>query len=408
MDKINIDVAIIGGGAAGFFAALSASFHFPNAQIHIFEKNRTVLNKVRISGGGRCNVTNGAKTISLLVKGYPRGGDFLKNLFPVFNNQHLIDWFMQRDVPLKIEADGRVFPISDSSESIIDCFLKEAKKSNIAIHTSKGVVDVQQINDLWQVTLQDNSQIWAKKVIITTGGNPSIRAYDWLANLGHTIATPVPSLFTFNAPASPIKDLQGISVNNGSVRIAGTKEMQEGPVLVTHWGFSGPAVLKLSAWQARQLADKNYSFSLTINWLSPLKEDKVRQQLQDFKALHYKKLVHTLPLQGIPHRLWESLCQLAQIPTTLRWAELPQKNLNKLIENLVNQVVPIEGKTTFKDEFVTCGGISLQDIVPHTLESKICKGLFFAGEVLDIDGITGGYNFQAAWTTAWIAGKLVS
>ncbi len=399
-------IIVIGGGAAGFMGAITAAETFREAKVTIVEKSRTVLSKVRISGGGRCNVTNSASTIPELVKGYPRGAKFLRPLFEIFNNQHTIQWFESRGVSLKTEPDGRIFPITNSSETIIDCLLKSAKNANIQVRTSAGVTQIEPKNGGFELTLQSGEMLYADRVLVTSGGHSQLSGYDWLSRLGIEIVLPVPSLFTFNVPKLPLKDLMGVSVGAVSVKMAGSKLTETGPFLFTHWGVSGPAVLRLSAWGARELSDKNYQFVSLINFTNR-KPNEIQEQLTDFQRdVGWKgKFVPTQAPFGLPQRLWKQLVELSNIPDTMRWADLPAKNLHRLVEHLTNFQLEVQGKTTFKEEFVTCGGVSLSGLHARTLESRQIPGLFFAGEVLDIDGITGGYNFQAAWTTGYVAGK---
>lgn len=405
-------VAVVGGGAAGFFAALAAAEAFPHAQITLFEKNRTVLGKVRISGGGRCNVTNAAPTVAHLVKGYPRGDQFLRPLFRQFDNHATIRWFESRGLPLKTEPDGRVFPVSDQSADVIACLETEARRLGVKVRTSAGVARLSWREAVgsgrrsaWQLELQTGEVFEADRVIVTTGGNPHLAGYGWLAELGHAVVPPVPSLFTFNVPDSPLLQLAGVAVPEANVRLSGTKQSQTGAALLTHWGFSGPAVLRLSAWAARDLAERAYRFEAAFNWVFPKKNDEVLGILAETRAHHARKQVASLPLFGLPQRFWRALVTEAGLPESTRWAEAPAKAVNRLSELLVNGTFPVRGKTTFKDEFVTCGGVALSEVNPQTLESRRVPGLFFAGEVLDIDGITGGYNFQAAWTTGYVAGR---
>lgn len=405
-------VAVVGGGAAGFFAALAAAEAFPQATIVIFEKSRNVLGKVRVSGGGRCNVTNAAPTVAHLVKGYPRGEKFLRPLFQQFDNHATIRWFESRGVPLKTEPDGRVFPVSDQSADVIACLEREARRLGVTVRTASGVKKLSwQLPEgngrrsAWHVELQTNETVEADRVIVTTGGNPNLAGYDWLAELGHAVVPPVPSLFTFNAPDSPLLQLAGIAVPEASVRLSGTKQSQTGPALLTHWGFSGPAVLRLSAWAARELAERGYQFEAAFNWVFPKKSDEVLALLAETRTLHARKQVASQPLFGLPQRFWRALTAEAGLTESTRWAEAPAKAVNRLAELLVNGTFPVRGKTTFKEEFVTCGGVALSEVNPQTLESRRAPGLFFAGEVLDVDGITGGYNFQAAWTTGYVAGR---
>lgn len=405
MMKKTLCVAVIGGGAAGFFAALSAAEAFPEAQVTLFEKSRTVLGKVRISGGGRCNVTNAAPSVARLVEGYPRGAKFLRPLFSQFHNQDTIRWFESRGVPLKTEPDGRVFPVSDTSADVVDCLLREARRLGVTVRTSAGISSIRSGFNVLRLALISGETIEADRVIVTTGGHPNVSGFEWLAEMGHAIVPPVPSLFTFNAPTSPLLALAGVAAPQATVRLAGTKQTQTGPVLLTHWGFSGPAVLRLSAWAARELAERNYQFDVAFNWDASQNEALVRDAFARFRGEHARKQVSSLPVFGLPQRFWRALVAEAGLPETTRWAEAPAKAINRLSDLLTNGTFRVSGKTTFKEEFVTCGGIALSEVHPQTLESRYVPGLFFAGEVLDIDGITGGYNFQAAWTTGFVAGK---
>ncbi len=398
-------IAIIGGGAAGFFGALSCAKHFPEHEIVLFEKNTKLLSKVKVSGGGRCNVTNDTLDIHQLVKNYPRGGKALKKTFQQFSVAHTIAWFQNHGVALHAEADGRMFPTTNDSQTIVDCLWQEAIRLGITIKTGVAVQAICKEDHQFRIDFTHHQSFYCDRVLVATGGNPSSQAYEWLRDIGHSIIMPVPSLFTFNVPQSPLDGLQGLVVKEAIVKIKNTDLQEKGIVLVTHWGFSGPAVLRLSAWGARVLKENDYQFTVHFNWLSDTKEDTLRSQLLQYKIDHPKKMVSNTPLFDLPKRLWERLCSINGIEETLRWADLPNKNLNKLIESLLRDQYLVAGKTTFKEEFVTAGGIDLQHINMNTMESKLVPGLFFAGEVLDIDGITGGYNFQAAWTTGWVAGK---
>jgi predicted Rossmann fold flavoprotein len=398
-------VVVIGGGAAGFFASISAARHHPQAEVWLLEKNRTLLNKVRISGGGRCNVTHDCPDTKRLAQAYPRGGAFLRPLFQQFGVADTIRWFEQEGVTLKTEADGRMFPTTDSSETIVYALQEAARRAGVRIRTSCGVKTLRAQDDQWHLEGFDDQTWLADAVIVTTGGNPQLSGYDWLAELGLRIVPPVPSLFTFNVPDSPLHALSGVSVPKATVRIAGRKQSQDGPLLVTHWGFSGPAVLKMSAWAARDLADLDYTFTALTNWVADYSENQLREYLLDFKQAHPKKVVSSNPLLGVPTRLWAALCQLSEIDDTRRWVDLSNKQFNKLLNNLLNFESQVKGKTTFKEEFVTAGGVDLNQINGPSMAAKQLKGLFFAGEVLDVDAVTGGFNFQAAWTTGWVAGK---
>lgn len=399
-------VAVIGGGAAGFFSAFSVKEHHPEAEVMIIEKSNKVLAKVKVSGGGRCNVTNGCTSIAELAEAYPRGGRFLKKAFVVFNTKHTHDWFTSRGVKLVTQEDNCVFPESQSSQTIIDCFLDEAKKYNIAIKTSKGVKALSQVASLWKLDFLDEDSQFFDKVIVCVGGNPKLAGYEWLQNLGLKIEPPVPSLFTFNMPSEPIKALMGIVVEPAMANIQSTKLKSDGPLLITHWGMSGPAILKLSAFGARVLSESQYNFKTQVNWSNEPNFEIVMAAMEQIVKEHPQKMVSNIKPFGLSERLWHFLLEKTEIPLSKKWSELGKKGLNKLVNVLVNDIYEVSGKTTFKEEFVTCGGVSLEQIDVHTMQSKVCPGLYFAGEVMDIDGITGGYNFQAAWTTGFIAGKL--
>ena len=400
-------VAIIGGGAAGFFAAFSVKEHHPQAKVIIFEKSDKLLSKVKISGGGRCNVTNACFHPSQLSKFYPRGEKQLKKAFSVFQPKDTVDWFANRGVELKAEADNRMFPVSDDSQTIIDCFLREAQLKNIQILKQSPVVELTPKEKGFTLVFKASKQDF-DKVVVASGGSPKARGFDWLQNLGHSIVDPLPSLFTFNMPTEPIKELMGLVVENATARIQGTKLQYTGPVLITHWGMSGPAILKLSAWGARLLFDKNYQFNVQVNWLSIKNESEVNELLETtLPSIRKKKIANANPF-GLANRMWLFLLDKVGLNPDSLWLELSKKNRNKLINVLLNDIYAVSGKTTFKEEFVTCGGVSLSDIDMKTMQSRVCKDLYFAGEVMDVDGITGGFNFQAAWTTGFIAGKLIA
>lgn len=402
----SINIIIIGGGAAGFFAAINAAQNRPNNNVTILEKSSKLLSKVRVSGGGRCNVTHSCFDNSLLIKNYPRGEKELRNTFSRFSTTDTINWFKQRGVELKTEADGRMFPVTDSSETIINCLIQEAEKANVKIKLN---VDIQEIikNDTGTFTLKANGggTFECDKLIIASGGNPKTEAYNWLRDLGHTIIKPVPSLFTFNIPNDSITQLMGISLPHAKIRVTGIKLETEGPLLITHWGMSGPAILKASAWGARQLSDLNYNFTVVVTWLPKHTEEKIRIIFSNQREENPAKTIFSNCPVELPKRLWEYLVLKANIPETTRWADLTKKCGNLLSHILINDEYKVIGKTTFKEEFVTCGGISLKEIDFATMQSKIVPNLYFAGEILDIDGITGGFNFQCAWSTGWIAAQ---
>ena len=400
-------VAIVGGGAAGFFAAIHVKINYPDATAVIFEKSDKLLSKVKISGGGRCNVTNGCTSIATLAKAYPRGEKQLKKAFARFSNKETMEWFESRGVELVIQPDDCVFPTSQNSQTIIDCFLSEVKKRGIEIRIESPIVELNTLSDeTIQLTLRNDEKFVADKVIVTTGGSPKKAGLDWLEKLGHTIETPVPSLFTFNMPHEAIRELMGVVVEKTITKIQGTKLRSDGPLLITHWGMSGPSILKLSAFGARILSENNYKFKVQVNWVNEQNFKAVETELIKIISDHGQKLVHNIRPYYLPDRLWRFLVEKAGISADRKWDELGKKGLNKITNLLTNDLYNVEGKTTFKEEFVTCGGISLKSVDMNTMQSKVCKNLYFAGELLDIDGITGGYNFQAAWTTAFIAAEL--
>ncbi len=402
---------VIGGGAAGFFCAVNAAILHKNLKVILIEKSSQLLSKVKVSGGGRCNVTHACFEISNLVKFYPRGASFLKKSFHQFNTKDTIDWFQDRDIQLKTEEDGRIFPESNSSQTIINCLLDEANKHRIDIRMNADVVGVEFNNSSdknqsrFLITLRNQNKITADYLCIASGGFPKKSQYEWIEKLGHSIESPVPSLFTFNIPQNRITSLMGITIQHVTVKIAGSKLQQTGPVLITHWGLSGPAILKLSAWGARELADCNYEFEVALNWLPEFNEHTLKEKFQLLRfEIASQKIYNRNPF-GLPARLWEFLLRESEVDEVIRWADLPAKEQNKLIKLLCAHTLSVKGKTTFKEEFVTSGGVKLAEINPNTMMSRLIPGLFFAGEILNIDGVTGGFNFQNAWTTGWIAAK---
>lgn len=403
MDK-RFHIAVIGGGAAGFFTAVSAARLRPDARITIFEKGREVLSKIRISGGGRCNVTHHCFDPEQLAAAYPRGARMLRWNFEAFQPRDTIEWFRERGVELKAEADGRMFPVTDSSATIIDCLVREANRYGVTVRIKTAVKSVEPVPDgSFLVHIQGQNAVAADKVVIAAGGFSREKSYGWIKQLGHSIKTPVPSLFTFNFREKVFKDLAGISVEQATVSIKGIPYQESGPVLFTHWGLSGPAVLKLSSFAARKLFEKEYRFDIEVNWLSDANEQTVREKLVAFRESHPRQKIQKQDLFPFPLRLWIRFLELSGIDSDQRWAELSNKEIHMLIQNLIRGTYNIQGKTTYKDEFVTCGGVALNEIVPDTLESKKIPGLYFIGEILDTDGITGGFNFQAAWTNSWLA-----
>lgn len=397
-------VAVIGGGAAGFFAAIHASG--PGVEVTILEKTPKLLSKVKVSGGGRCNVTHRPMEISNLVKNYPRGEKFLKRVFRHFSIADTFDWFQSRGVDLKIESDGRVFPKSDSSQTIIDCLQQEAEKLKIKIQLSTGIKELNPIDNGFEL-ITEKGVIRADRVVIASGGHPKSEGYYFLKSLDHKLQDPIPSLFTFNTPGETLRELMGIAVSEGIVKIEGTKLNYRGPVLITHWGLSGPAVLKLSAFGAQWLHEHHYQARAVINWNADLGENDYLEQLLNYGRTHPLRKVRTHPLFDIPSRLWEHFCERAEIDDNVLSGNVTKRALNKLVQNLFCYILTVSGKTTFKDEFVTAGGITLDQVDPETMQSKYHPNLYFAGEVLNIDGITGGFNFQAAWSTGYLAGKSI-
>lgn len=395
-------IAVIGGGAAGFFAAIHASG--PGIRVLLFEKSPKLLSKVKISGGGRCNVTHRPMEISKLVKNYPRGEKFLKKAFAHFSIPDTFSWFESRGVSLKVEEDGRVFPKSNTSQTIVTCLEEEAKKLGVQVQTSNGVKYLIP-KDQGYVLGTDKGEVVVSKVIVASGGHPNLGAYDYLKSLNHNLIKPIPSLFTFNTPQEPIRELMGVSMGDAVVKLEGTKLSYRGPILITHWGISGPAVLKLSAFGADWLHEQQYQARAIIQWNADLGEQAYAEQLSTYAQLHPNRKVYSHPLFGVPARLWEHFCVQADISEAQLFGQLAKKLQNKVVQCLFCYPVAMQGKTTFKEEFVTAGGVALDEIHPETMESRLHPGVYFAGEVLNLDGITGGFNFQAAWTTGYLAGK---
>lgn len=392
------DIIIVGGGAAGFFSAINIAEKNPKLKIAILERGKSVLEKVRISGGGRCNVTHAEFIPKELAKNYPRGEKELVGPFHQFCSGDTIEWFSNHGVELKIEDDGRMFPISDSSQTIIDCFLSEVKRLKIDVLTGQSVQSIFQGNDYWKV--ETNHETFScQKLIMTTGSNPKI--WEMLENLGHSIIPPVPSLFTFNIKDIRIKDLMGISAF-ANVKVKNTKLEASGPLLITHWGMSGPGILRLSAWGAKILAEKKYQFTIQVNWLNDSAFEETLDILKDLKLEHSKKVVSKKSPFEFPNRLWEKLVEASTISSETKWADVSKKQLINLANQLTNGEFQVNGKSTFKEEFVTAGGIDLKEVNFKTMESKLFPNLFFAGEIANIDAITGGFNFQNAWTSGYI------
>ncbi|MEA5565226.1 NAD(P)/FAD-dependent oxidoreductase [Anabaena sp. UHCC 0399] len=404
-----LKIVVIGGGAAGFFGAIACAESNLQAQVTLLEASRQPLAKVRISGGGRCNVTHACFEPQTLVQNYPRGGKALRGAFSRFQAQDTVAWFANHGVQLKTEADGRMFPITDSSETIVNCLMNTAAAEGIEIWTGVVVVGVKRLSNEFEVSLKSGEIIRCDRLLLATGS--SLIGYKIAKELGHHIEVPVPSLFTFNIPEAKLRALAGISVNPVRLRLCVEDQPpleQTGPLLITHWGLSGPAVLKLSAWGARLLHEHHYQATLLVNWFPELTQDEVRQKILAVKSEWGKKAIALHRGVDLPHRLWQYIINRVGITTDDRWAELPNKTLNLLVQELTQGKYSINGKGVFKEEFVTCGGVNLQEINFKTMESKLVPGLYFAGEVIDIDGVTGGFNFQSAWTTAYLAGNAMS
>lgn len=404
-------IVVIGGGAAGFFGAIACAEAHPQTQVTILEASRHPLVKVRISGGGRCNVTHACFDPGVLVQAYPRGGKALRGAFSRFQPQQTVQWFKDHGVALKTEADGRMFPVTDRSTTIVDCLLAAAQTAGVKIWTEAPAASVSQVSadpthPQFEIVLKSGQRLESDRLLLATGSNPW--GHRLAKSLGHSLQPPVPSLFTFNVSDPRLQELAGISVPTVHLRllVEGQKALEQtGPLLITHWGLSGPAVLKLSAWGARVLHEHRYRATLQINWLPQFNQEKLRQTLLAVKSqLPQKTITVTCPVP-LPRRLWEQLLSAVGISPDKRWAELSNKLLQRLVQELLQGLFPIQGKGAFKEEFVTCGGVNLKEVNFKTMESRLCPGLYFAGEVLDIDGITGGFNFQSAWTTGWLAGQ---
>lgn len=397
-------IAIIGAGAAGCFAAANIPY-VEGREVVVFEKSSKALQKVKVSGGGRCNVTHACFDVPELIKRYPRGQRFLRKTLYQFSPQHTIDWFERRGVVLKTEDDGRMFPVTDSSQTIIDCLHREMQHNNVKVLYSKAVNRVAKNNDVFVLQFNDGTIYEADKVLVACGGFPKAEQYNWIMASGHSIDIPVPSLFTFNLPKHPVTELMGISVPHAIVKIQGTKIVESGPLLITHWGLSGPVVLRCSAWGANHLNNAGYDFKISVNWTGEAGVEDMLNRIMAYRQDIGKQYIENHSMTGIPKRLWMYILQRSEIADNTRWGDLPAKMQNKLVNTLVNDEYHVFGKTTFKEEFVTSGGIKLSEVEPKTLESRVVPGLYFAGEILNVDGITGGFNFQHAWSSAYIAAK---
>ena len=399
-------VVVVGGGAAGFFAAIACAEKLGTAgEVTIYEATAHPLAKVRVSGGGRCNLTHACFEPRDLVKKYPRGGRELLGAFHRWQPRDTVAWFAERGVETKTEADGRMFPVSDDSATIVDCLTGAAEAAGVRVITSMGVRKVERAGaDFW-LTLTDGTGVRCERLLIATGGNKSSAGHTIAEALGHTIEPPVPSLFTFHIDDARLVGLSGVSVENAVVIVPATKLRTDGPLLITHWGLSGPAVLKLSAWGARELAAANYEFPLIVNWVPPHTRESLVRELSSVREKNSKKHIATWSPLAMPQRLWERLVTSAGIAPATPWAQVGNAALGTLAAQITAAELMVVGKSMFKEEFVTCGGVKLAEVDFKTMESRICPGVHFAGEVLDVDGVTGGFNFQAAWTTGWLAGQ---
>lgn len=403
--KSKVDFLVIGGGAAGFFAALRHKSLFPHHAVCILEQGNQVLGKVKVSGGGRCNVTHACFEVVELVKYYPRGSKELRGPFHHFQPENMMQWLSERGVLLKTEQDGRVFPISDNAQTIIDCFLREAQQLDVEVLLQMGAKHIQppdESHPFWQVSTTQSTVFQANLLMIATGSSPQV--WKQLQRLGIEIVPAVPSLFTFHIEDARIANLAGVSVGNVNATLKDSKLSQSGALLFTHWGLSAPAVLKLSAWGARILAEKNYHFELIVNFLPHLKPTEITAHLLTYKQQFPKRHLYNYPQWGLSSRLWHNLLQYVGINEALLFADFSNKQMQLLVEVLSRSIFQVKGKSTFKEEFVTAGGVDLKEVDFKTLRAKKYPSLLFGGEVLDIDAVTGGFNFQAAWTTAWIAG----
>lgn len=407
-------IVVIGGGAAGFFCAIQIAELHPNWEISILEKSTKVLAKVRVSGGGRCNVTHACPDVETLLKKYPRGSRFLKKAFYRFATKNTISWFAVNGVELHTEKDGRMFPTTNNSATIIECLTQKINQYKIQVLLNNEVMNVEKNRDSqdsntlpFSIQLRGRELMQADAICVATGGMLKAEKLNWLLTLGHSIVEPVPSLFTFNTVDKKITTLMGVAVDNASIQWDGNKNKETGPLLITHWGISGPAAIKLSAWCAREMAVANYEGAIVINWIPGFNESTLKMEWINFRQDYGRREMGSRNPFNLPARLWQYLLEEAAIVPATKWADLKSVNQLHLIQLLTRYTLQIKGKTTFKEEFVTCGGVDLNDIDPATMESKLCPGLYFAGEMMDVDGITGGFNFQHAWTSAWIAAQYI-
>jgi predicted Rossmann fold flavoprotein len=402
-------IVVVGGGAAGFFCAIQIAELHPNWDISLLEKSNKLLSKVKVSGGGRCNVTHACPDVEILLKKYPRGEKFLKKAFYQFATKQTIQWFADNGVQLHTEKDGRMFPTTNNSATIIDCFLQKVHQHQIKVLTDHEVVHIEKLNqkneDNFLITLSNKKTLHANAICLATGGMLKSDKLSWLTLLGHSIVEPVPSLFTFNVVEKNITSLMGVAVDNAIIQWKGNKTIEKGPLLITHWGISGPAAIKLSAWCARELANDNYEGAIIINWTPEYNEATLKMEWINLRMDFGKREIGSKNPFNLPQRLWQFLLQEAGILLTTKWADLKSAQQHMLIQLLTRTQLNVKGKTTFKEEFVTCGGVALSEIDAITMESKLVPGLHFAGEMMDVDGITGGFNFQHAWTSGWIAAQ---
>lgn len=401
-------IIIVGGGAAGFFAAIACAEVAHDAEVIILEKTSQFLSKVRISGGGRCNVTHACFDARELTKRYPRGERALIAPFQKFQASDTVAWFESRGVKLKVEGDGRIFPNTDSSQTIIDCLMHHARAAGVKLLLNRGVERVAKSENSFELTLSNGETLTCDRVMLATGGCRTPALGQLAISLGHTLEPPVPSLFTFHVENDWLRALAGVSIESAQISVPKTKLRERAALLITHWGLSGPATLRLSAWGARELHAMNYNFPLLVNWLPELDAETLATRLNSLRGQQPAKLVVNTPLAPLPARLWQSLVLASGIARETRWSALSRGSQHTLIQQLLRSEFQVTGKSLNKDEFVTCGGVRLNEVNFKTMQSRICAGLFFAGEVLDIDGITGGFNFQSAWTTGWIAGRAMA
>jgi predicted Rossmann fold flavoprotein len=406
MCAVSKHLIVIGGGAAGIFCAVNSARLCPDLRVLVLEKTGKLLSKVKVSGGGRCNVTHACYDITAMAGRYPRGGQFVRRELYRWGVTDTVGWFAERGVQLKTEADGRMFPVTDTSQTIIDCLMREVNKYDVEVRMHAEVRDII-IDGGFLVQLADGRSLHADYVCIACGGYPKSGMFDWIRRLGHSVEEPVPSLFTFNMPGDEITGLMGVTVPEAQVRIVGSRLVERGPLLITHWGLSGPVVLRLSAWGARELAGREYRFGIRVNWVPEWNEQQVRERLQQMRFEWAGRQVRGGNPFHLPQRLWEYWLSAAGVAEGMRWADLPARDQNRLVSLLSAGEFNIAGKTTFKEEFVTAGGVQLTEVDPVTCQSRKVPGLYFAGEILDVDGITGGYNFQHAWASGWIVADSV-